>query len=84
MAIPQTADVIKERYQSAMDKMVSEDTVIHILQGAGLNQHDATALYDTCGSLSDIARCGVKELLDKTTLDKNSATSLVDFIHKTS
>lgn len=80
MAIPQTVDVIKARYQTAMDKMVSEDTVLNAMQETGLNQHDTTTLYDTCGSLSNIAKCGVKELLDKTTLDKNSATALVNFL----
>jgi hypothetical protein len=76
------SNIVIERYQKEMSKIISEDLIISALKSAGLTEHEATIIIDGCGSLHALAQCDVHTLCRCTTLDYERAQMLLNVLSK--
>ena len=65
------------------DILISEDNIVGAIQELGLTTHEAYVLIDGCGHLEDIAHCSVNDLLNLTSLDKETAKHVVNIMDYT-
>lgn len=73
-------EVVRERYEKVMEKMISEDTVMSVLEKTGLTSHEVAVTIDGCGSLQSLASSNVQSLIDHTSLEQHRAVLLNQFL----
>ena len=75
--------MVHDRHTQAMENLIKNDEQITgALQQIGLTPHEANILFDGCGSLKDIAKCDLGDILDKTSLDTLTAKQIVEVFNE--
>lgn len=66
----------------AMERQISEETVMCILKRTGLTDHEVTVAIDGCGSLQSVAMSDVQVITDHTSLERQRSLQLIEFLSK--
>lgn len=72
--------LVQSRMADLESQLVSEEGVMAILSGCGLNPRECVMLMDGCGGLSGLAQASEEELVDLN-LDRAAIKNIMELIH---
>lgn len=70
--------VIRERMERVQEQLLSEGTILSVIQQTGVSRHNGTVLMDGCGSLARIVQASTAQLME-CSLDSNTAQNIQKF-----